>query len=54
MVCDSWPRLHQAEVSSVDWNHLIPSHLISASWDSTIRLWDVERGQSIGGKYCTN
>lgn len=38
---------HQQEVSSVNWSLVAKDAFISASWDSTIKLWRPERQQSI-------
>lgn len=36
---------HQAEVQSVEWNHLNKSKILSASNDKTVALWDMQQPQ---------
>jgi WD40 repeat protein len=38
---------HRDYVSSVGFNPTNPSQLVSASWDKTIRLWDVDSGKEL-------
>ena len=38
---------HQGEVFSCDWNHINKRQFLSASYDRSIKLWDVDSFASI-------
>jgi WD40 repeat protein len=46
---DSVCRLsgHSAPVRGLTWNHEIAYLLVSGSWDSSIRVWDVRDGACV-------
>jgi peroxin-7 len=39
---------HSAETYSVDWNLGVKTRLCSASWDKSVRLWDLVAGKEVG------
>eukprot|EP00916_Digyalum_oweni_P026145 GHVL01042980.1.p1 GENE.GHVL01042980.1~~GHVL01042980.1.p1 ORF type:complete len:286 (+),score=53.35 GHVL01042980.1:36-893(+) len=46
--------LHQKEVQSIDWNINLPSLLLSASWDRSVKVLDISTKGCCGGEYQHN
>ena len=38
---------HTQPVRAICWNYEIPYVLLSGSWDSTIKVWDIRSGEMI-------